>query len=56
MATDICDKDLKTLRNARWDRAFNKDGNAPEQRFVDVLNACAAAGLKNISLAGGDSP
>lgn len=25
--------------------------DAPEQRFVDVLNACATAGLKNISLA-----
>ena len=24
--------------------------NAKEQRFVDVLNACAAVGLKNISL------
>ena len=35
MATDICDKDLKTLRNARWDRAFNKDGNAPEQPESD---------------------
>ena len=22
MATDICDKDLKQLRNARWDKAF----------------------------------
>ena len=25
-------------------------GDAREQRFIDVLNACAAAGLKNISL------
>lgn len=25
-------------------------GEAPEQRFIDVLNACARAGLKNISL------
>ena len=25
MATDIADKDLKTLRNQRWDRAFNLD-------------------------------
>lgn len=24
--------------------------DAPEQRFVDVLNACAKAGLKNVSL------
>jgi hypothetical protein len=26
MATDICDPDLKNLRNSRWERAFNKDG------------------------------
>jgi hypothetical protein len=26
MATDIMDKDLKTLRNARWERAFS-DGS-----------------------------
>jgi biopolymer transport protein ExbD len=25
-------------------------GETPEQRFVDVLNACAKAGLKNVSL------
>jgi hypothetical protein len=25
MATDICDKDLKTLRNNRWDEAFQTD-------------------------------
>lgn len=31
MATDICDKDLKALRNARWDKAFNKDGEDPQQ-------------------------
>jgi 3'5'-cyclic nucleotide phosphodiesterase/Adenylate and Guanylate cyclase catalytic domain len=26
MATDICDKELKALRNARWDRAFEVGG------------------------------
>ncbi|CAB9497218.1 Receptor-type guanylate cyclase gcy [Seminavis robusta] len=31
MATDICDPDLKGLRNGRWDRAFDKDGKSPEQ-------------------------
>ena len=25
MATDIVDKDLKALRNARWEKAFSKD-------------------------------
>ena len=29
---------------------INCHNDAREQRFVDVLNACAAAGLKNISL------
>lgn len=29
---------------------INCHNDAKEQRFVDVLNACAAAGLKNISL------
>jgi len=28
MATDICDKELKALRNGRWDRAFDVDPNA----------------------------
>lgn len=27
MATDICDKDLKNLRNARWEKAFKGDSN-----------------------------
>jgi len=30
---------------------INCHGEAVEQRFIDVLNACTAAGLKNISLA-----
>ncbi|CAJ1930877.1 unnamed protein product [Cylindrotheca closterium] len=28
MATDIVDKDLKQLRNNRWDKAFKRDNNA----------------------------
>ena len=28
MATDIVDKDLKALRNARWERAFKKSGGS----------------------------
>jgi hypothetical protein len=31
MATDIMDKDLKALRNARWDKAFAKNCVQPEQ-------------------------
>jgi 3'5'-cyclic nucleotide phosphodiesterase/Adenylate and Guanylate cyclase catalytic domain len=32
MATDIIDKDLKDLRNARWDKAFKK---SPNSSFTD---------------------
>ena len=28
MSTDIVDKDLKTLRNARWDKAFKQGDSA----------------------------
>lgn len=30
---------------------INCADETPEQRFVDVLNACAASGIKNVSLA-----
>jgi hypothetical protein len=30
MATDIMDKDLKALRNARWDKAFLKESRPQE--------------------------
>jgi len=26
------------------------DGRVPEQRFIDVLNACAKAGIRNVSI------
>lgn len=29
LATDIVDKDLKALRNARWEKAFKKDEGGP---------------------------
>ena len=32
MATDIADKDLKTLRNNRWDKAFKVDS----QNYNDI--------------------
>ena len=34
MATDICDPDLKELRNNRWERAFSKDGNGCDNSAV----------------------
>ena len=41
MATDIADKDLKTLRNNRWDKAFKVDSNhsvTTHQEQRDAVN------------------
>lgn len=36
MATDIVDKDLKNLRNARWEKAFSKEeGYKPTKEDSD---------------------
>ena len=37
MATDICDKQLKELRNKRWDRAFKGQVDSPTPQTADVL-------------------
>jgi class 3 adenylate cyclase len=42
LATDIVDKDLKALRNARWDKAFN---------FVNGTSACLKKCMQRIVLA-----
>ena len=41
MATDIMDQDLKTLRNARWDKAFHQPYNetAPETAIAECSRA-----------------
>ena len=31
MATDLCDRDLKTLRDARWEKAFNRNKEDPKR-------------------------
>lgn len=36
MATDICDKDLKDLRNKRWEQAFQSSKDKPESHPEDV--------------------
>ena len=36
MATDIMDKDLKQLRNQRWDKAFSQDNNHTTIRNMDA--------------------
>ena len=38
MATDIVDKDLKALRNGRWERAFATKDEAPETYPKEVEN------------------
>jgi 3'5'-cyclic nucleotide phosphodiesterase len=35
LATDIVDKDLKTLRNARWDRVFNTENGPTNDSVMD---------------------
>ncbi|CAB9514142.1 Receptor-type guanylate cyclase gcy [Seminavis robusta] len=53
MATDIADKDLKALRNARWDKAFKKgDVNSSdpveEQSPRDAVNRKATIVIEHI--------
>lgn len=46
MATDIADKDLKTLRNNRWDKAFS--ANDGEQDPRDVINRKATIVIEHL--------
>lgn len=49
MSTDIVDKDLKELRNGRWDRAFNKAaGEVPEEDPRDQINRKATIVIEHI--------
>ena len=52
MATDIVDKDLKALRNARWEKAFKKsdagNGIAPEEHVRDTVNRKATIVIEHI--------
>jgi hypothetical protein len=36
MATDIFDKDMKELRNTRWDKAFHRNSNHPETNNINM--------------------
>lgn len=38
MSTDIVDKDLKGLRNDRWDKAFKKVESANPENGRDAIN------------------
>mmetsp|Transcript_6696 Transcript_6696/g.18744 ORF Transcript_6696/g.18744 Transcript_6696/m.18744 type:complete len:1206 (-) Transcript_6696:178-3795(-) len=46
MATDIVDKELKALRNGRWERAFSEQAN-PESEY-DALNRKATIVIEHL--------
>ena len=46
LATDIMDKDLKAMRNARWDKAFNTEGVQESER--DVVNRKATIVIEHL--------
>ena len=51
MATDIADKDLKTLRNNRWDKAFKVDPNetvSSPQEQRDAVNRKATIVIEHL--------
>ena len=51
MATDIADKDLKTLRNNRWDKAFKLDSNyviSSKQEQRDAVNRKATIVIEHL--------
>ena len=51
MATDIADKDLKTLRNNRWDKAFKVDPNheiSSKQEQKDAVNRKATIVIEHL--------
>lgn len=48
MATDIMDKDLKKLRNDRWDRAFSKDSIGSEQTSKENINRKATIVIEHL--------
>ena len=51
MATDIADKDLKTLRNNRWDKAFKVDPNhvaSSKQEQRDAVNRKATIVIEHL--------
>ena len=50
MATDIVDKDLKSLRNARWEKAFKKEEGEQlvEESQRDGINRKATIVIEHI--------
>jgi hypothetical protein len=49
MATDIADKDLKQLRNARWDRAFSESvSEGAQESKADSVNRKATIVIEHL--------
>ena len=49
MATDIVDKELKALRNARWEKAFSKEeGTRPEAETREDINRKATIVIEHL--------
>jgi hypothetical protein len=48
MATDIFDKDMKNLRNKRWEKAFHRDNNAAPLSPVEDSNLKATIVLEHL--------
>jgi hypothetical protein len=48
MATDIMDKDLKTLRNIRWEKAFSETAQKLDIYFEDTINRKATIVIEHL--------
>jgi hypothetical protein len=48
MATDILDKDLKTLRNIRWEKAFSETAQKLDIYFEDTINRKATIVIEHL--------
>jgi class 3 adenylate cyclase len=48
MATDIMDKDLKTLRNARWEKAFSNTAEDREESKKDAIDRKATIVIEHL--------
>jgi 3'5'-cyclic nucleotide phosphodiesterase len=46
MATDIADKELKVLRNSRWEKAFSDSHN--EENIIDTINRKATIVIEHL--------
>jgi hypothetical protein len=48
LATDIMDKELKTIRNARWDKAFSESAADTKEVTTDITNRKATIVIEHL--------